>query len=190
MLTIIFNTLFLFFIPIQPWDPFILVLASIPLPPLLVLLFFILLPPAAFAPAIPYSIRTMEKLAAAADSLAAPAAFPSPRRHISTAAGAADSPATIADPARRIPSDPPAQAIATAMATATATAPLKLLHPGIDRRFRGTNIALALKVGARGILVFGEFSAALMGGCIQLATPVPEDGTRYGTVTCETGIGI
>jgi hypothetical protein len=29
-----------------------------------------------------------------------------------------------------------------------------------------------------------------MGGCIQLATPVPEDGTRYGTVTCETGIGM
>jgi hypothetical protein len=69
-------------------------------------------------------------------------------------------------------------------------APLKLLRPDIDRRFRGTDIALALKVGARGILVSGEFSAALMGGCIQLATPVPEDGTRYGTVTCETAIGM
>jgi hypothetical protein len=36
MLTTIFSTLFLLFIPIQPWDPFILVPASIPLPPLLV----------------------------------------------------------------------------------------------------------------------------------------------------------
>jgi hypothetical protein len=42
-------------------------------------------------------------------------------------------------------------------------APLKLLRPDIDRRFRGTDIALALKVGARGILVSGEFSTALMG---------------------------
>jgi hypothetical protein len=76
------------------------------------------------------------------------------------------------------------------MAMVMATAPLKLLHRGIDRRFWGTDIALALGVEARGIIVSGEFSAALMGGCIQLATPVPEDGTRYGTVTCEAGTGI
>jgi hypothetical protein len=73
---------------------------------------------------------------------------------------------------------------------AMVTAPPKLLRPGIDRRFRCTDIVLALKVGARGILVSGEFSTAIMGGFIQFTTPVPEDGTRYGTVTCETGIGM